>query len=219
MKKINSSRVVLALLACLALAASAGCSREKLPTSPSNTASDDSKAQLVMEQNRRGLAENELLRDLIDPYVQVKDGHYVLLPGVEKTGVGADKLQALQDEFVKLNALADQGEISILPDRSMYRTDADQASMSPQSCWRGVISYWWGWKIGLSSDDIRILIAAGKSAFDIIPSSGFILGWVSLYGQVLIEDLKFFNCCICHGSCEVATIYRWAPLTPFLDCQ
>jgi hypothetical protein len=94
---------------------------------------------------------------------------------------------------------------------------------------RGVQSYWWGLRVGMSGADIGALTSALGQAnacasisatLLAIPGAGPFISTLSyVYCNVLVLNPRLFDCCICRGSCEIATIYWWALLTPFLSCQ
>jgi hypothetical protein len=230
----QATRFMLCTLLAVIFAASAlqsGCSREnKSPTGPNNTvANETERAQTLLEQQQRGLAENERITRLLEPYIRIQGGRFVLLPQVEASGVDARKILAVREHITLLNAMANRGQLQILSDGSVTVTASQQIVTSTLGCWRGLIPHWWGWEIGMSSQDIGALLSAWRSARGCegvrttlwtIPGVGFFVGDLAyIYCNFLMVNLSVFNTYICHGSCEVATIYRWAPFTPFLRCQ
>lgn len=187
---------------------------------------DDQKAQAFLEENRRGLAENEAIKSKLEPFVQVRDGQYVLLPGA--SGVVDPKIvDALQSRLAELNALAQKGDIAIGDDREITMLRSVPPSQT-LACWRGVTYHWWGLKVGMSSTDISVFLTAWRTggctalaaSLLAIPGAGPFIGTLSyVYCNGVMVYLGIFHCCICHGSCEIATIYWWSLLTPFLSCQ
>ena len=217
------------LLCGLLLVASAlqyGCGKTSKPTSPSSM-TEEQQAQAMQKQMEQAHVQNEAIKNNLEPYVQVLDGRFSILPGASEA-VGARVVEAVQKNLTEMNTLAEKGEITISADRQVSRLRSAEASQV-SGCWRGVRYNWWGLLVGMSSQDVSALSFSWKSSGGCtavrntllsIPGAGPYIGTLAwVYCNVLAVNLSFFNCCICHGSCEVATIYWWALPTPFLDCQ
>ncbi len=214
MNKVRKYGGTLAVAIVLMIAAVA-CAR-KLPNQPNET-----DHALLLQKQQDGIARNEAIKDRLDPFVEVRNGRFVMLPGAANV-VQPAIVDAVEKHLAELNVQAEKGELTIQADRQVVTVGAHVPNQT-LACWRGVQTNWWGWYIGMTDSDIHAILD-GFNSIDRMKSAlsriGVTLPWqINLYYNVLKYNLKVFDGYICKHSCETVTIYYWAIPTPFLNCQ
>jgi hypothetical protein len=216
MKRRYARQEVILAVAIAAALGIAGCGGRSMPSQ----VQEPDEATLERQQ-QQGLAANEAIKNRLEPFIQVRDGRFMVLPGATSV-VDPDIVRAVEEHVTNLNSLAQKGDLVIEADRQItpWPSGADKQTLG---CWRGVQTRWWGWYIGMSDADIHAILR-GFSNIDRMRSAlgpiGVTIPWqVNLFYNVLKYNLKVFDQYICRHSCETVTIYYWAIPTPFLNCQ